>query len=71
MFKIIPNLQDYAAIDARCGRLPDDASYDVRLKRFQLAQNVKLVRLWDHGLLPVEMMREMDRIFGTHTFTLH
>jgi hypothetical protein len=67
MLRIIPSFRDYAAVEARCGRLPDHASYEERLRRYRLAQTAKLIRLWEHGLLSVEVMREMDRILRPDT----
>jgi hypothetical protein len=60
--KITPNLQDFARVQALCGRLPDEASDEERVERYRLMQTAKLIRLWEHGLLPVEVMGELDRI---------
>jgi hypothetical protein len=60
--KTIPDPEDFAAIEAEHGPLPHDATVQRAAERYRLAQARKLIRLWEQGKLPLELMREMDRI---------
>jgi len=60
--KTIPDPQDIAAIEAERGALPRDATPEQVKERYMLAQVRKLIRLWEQGKLPLDVMREMDRI---------
>ena len=60
--KTIPDPQDIAAIEAEHGVLPRDATPEQAKERYMLAQARKLIRLWEQGKLPLDTMREMDRI---------
>jgi hypothetical protein len=59
---IEPDYQDHEAIEAEYGRLPDDATIGQMAERYRYAQVRKMIRLWEHGKLPVELMRELDEI---------
>jgi len=60
--KTIPDPEDIAAIEAEHGALPQDATPEQVKERYMLAQARKLIRLWEQGKLPLDVMREMDRI---------
>jgi hypothetical protein len=60
--KIIPDPADSAAIDAEHGALARDPNPEQAQQRYMLAQARKLIRLWEQGKLPLDVMREMDRI---------
>lgn len=62
--KTIPDPEDIAAIEAEHGALPKDATPEQVRQRYMLAQARKLIRLWEQGKLPLDLMREMDRIAG-------
>ena len=51
--KIEPDPQDFDAVK-------NEKASDA--EKYRLAQTHKLMRLYDHGLLPVEEMREIDKI---------
>ncbi|MGZ3247971.1 MAG: hypothetical protein ACXWI7_11560 [Croceibacterium sp.] len=59
---IKPDQQDYEAVEREHGRLPESASTEERAKQYRLAQANKLIRLYEQGKLPLEVMREMDKI---------
>jgi len=59
---IEPDPQDYKAIEREHGVLPSSATVEQHAYRYQLAQAQKLIRLYEHGKLPLALMREMDRI---------
>ena len=52
---ITPDRQDYEAIEREHGRLPE-------AERYRLAQANKLIRLYEQGKLPLDLMRSMDKI---------
>jgi hypothetical protein len=60
--KIKPDPQDYQAIERKYGPLPKGASDKEAAKHYQLAQANKLIRLYEQGKLPLELMRELDEI---------
>lgn len=59
---VIPDPRDFAAIEEEYGKLPADASEDQRKHHYTLALMLKLIRLHDHGRLPLHLMREWDEI---------
>ena len=61
--EIIPDPQDFEAIEQEHGRLPSDASDEQRKHHYCLALMLKMIRLHEHGRLPLHLMREMDRIW--------
>jgi len=60
--EIIPDPQDLEAIEHEHGRLPPDATDEQRRHHYCLAQMLKMIRLYEHGRLPLNLMREMDKI---------
>jgi hypothetical protein len=60
--KIVPDRQDYESVEREYGRLPDNARDAQRAYHYNLAQAGKLIRLYEQGKLPLELMREMDKI---------
>jgi len=60
--KTIPDPEDIAAIEAEHRPLPEHATLEQVKERYMLAQARKLIRLWEQGKLPLDVMREMDRI---------
>jgi hypothetical protein len=62
MAKIKPDRQDYEAIECQYGPLPDDATIQEQGHRYRLCQAAKQIRLYEHGKLPLDEMRAMDRI---------
>jgi hypothetical protein len=59
---IIPDARDFEAIEQEHGRLPADASDEQKKRRYCLALMLKMIRLHDHGRLPLHQMREWDEI---------
>jgi hypothetical protein len=59
---IKPDPQDYEAIERKYGPLPPNASDAQAGERYRLAQCNKLLRLYEQGKLPLNLMREMDKI---------
>jgi hypothetical protein len=59
---IKPDRQDFEAIEHEHGPLPDDATTQDQADRYRLAQAAKLIRLYEQGKLPLDLMREMDKI---------
>ena len=59
---IKPDAEDYAAIDAEHGVLAADATNEQCGHYYRLAQARKLLRLYDHERLPVELIRGIDRV---------
>jgi hypothetical protein len=59
---IIPDPQDFQAIESEYGTLPADATDEQRNRQYRLALMLKMVRLYEHGRLPLTMMREIDEI---------
>ena len=62
MSEIIPDPEDFEAIEQEHGTLPPDASDEQNRRRYCLALMLKMIRLHDHGRLPLELMREWDEI---------
>jgi hypothetical protein len=60
--EIIPDPEDIEAIEHEHGRLPSDASEKQRRRRYCLALMLKMIRLYDHGKLPLNLMREFENI---------
>jgi hypothetical protein len=60
--QIIPDAEDFQAIESEYGRLPPNASDDQRSRHYCFALTLKMVRLYEHGQLPLGLMREMDKI---------
>jgi hypothetical protein len=60
--QIIPDPQDFEAIKHEHGGLPPDATDEQRGHHYSLALMLKLIRLYEHGRLPLNLMREMDKI---------
>jgi hypothetical protein len=58
---IKPDAQDFEAVARQFGDLPENAS-EQRADHYLLAQATKLLRLYDHGKLPLKLMREIDEI---------
>jgi hypothetical protein len=59
---IIPDPQDFLAVESEYGKLSANASDEQKNRHYCLALTLKLIRLYDHGRLPLNIMREMDRI---------
>jgi hypothetical protein len=59
---IIPDPQDFEAIEHEHGRPPPDATDEQRRRHYCLAQMLKMIRLYEHGKLPLNLMRELDNI---------
>src|SRR5262245_7536580 len=57
-----PDPQDYEAVEREHGSLPQDASQEQQLDRYRLAQNARLIRLYDQGKLPDYLMRHVNKI---------
>jgi hypothetical protein len=64
---IKPDPQDYEAIEREHGPLPANASDAEVADRYRDAQAAKLTRLYEQGKLPLETMREMDKIRSRRT----
>jgi hypothetical protein len=60
--QIIPDPDDFQAIESEYGRLRPDASDEQRSRHYCFALALKMVRLYEHGRLPLRLMREMDKI---------
>ena len=60
--RVRPDQQDHAAVEKDRGPSPTDASTKDMAERWRLAQANKLIRLHEQGLLPLEKMREMDKL---------
>ena len=60
--EIIPERRDFEVIEEEYGRLPPDAPQKQIRRHYFLALTLKMVRLHDHGRLPLHLMREMDAI---------
>jgi hypothetical protein len=56
---IVPDRQDMDAVDQQHGRphTPREA-----IEHYRFAQARKLVRLYEHGRLPLVLMRQLDEI---------
>jgi hypothetical protein len=64
---IEPDPQDYEAIEREHGPLPANASDAEHAHRYRLAQANKQIRLYAQGKLPLDQMREMDKIRSRRT----
>jgi hypothetical protein len=60
--EIIPDPGDFKTIEEEYGRLPPDAPEKQIRRHYFLALTHKMIRLHDHGRLPLHLMREMDAI---------
>ena len=60
--EIIPDPQDFQAIEQEHGKLPPGATEELRQHHYCLAQMLKMIRLYDNGKLPITLIREMDKI---------
>jgi hypothetical protein len=60
--KIEPDKSDFEAVERRYGRLPPSAPNRQAAEHYRLAQVTKLIRLYEQGKLPLELMREMDKL---------
>jgi hypothetical protein len=60
--EIIPDPQDFEAIEHEHGRLPPNATDEQRQRHYCLAQMLKMIRLYDHGKLSLDLMRKLDNI---------
>ena len=60
--EIIPDAQDFQAVEQEHGRLAPGATEEQRRHHYCLAQMLKMIRLYEHGKLPLTLMREMDEI---------
>ncbi len=59
---ITPDPRDLEAIEEEYGRLAPDASEEQRRHHYFLALMLKMIRLHDHGRLPLHLMREWDEL---------
>jgi len=57
-----PDKQDIERVEREEGPLPENASDEQLAHRYWLYQAAKLIRLYEHGKLPLALMREMDQI---------
>ena len=60
--KIVPDLEDLDAINKDTPDDPHKTSIENAAHKYQLAQARKLIRLCELGKLPVELMREMEKL---------
>jgi hypothetical protein len=60
--EITPDPRDFEAIEEEYGKLPPDASDEQRRHHYFLALMLKMIRLHDHGRLPLHLMREWDEL---------
>jgi hypothetical protein len=60
--EIILDPRDFEAIEQEHGKLPPDASDELRKHHYCLALMLKIIRLHDNGRLPLHLMREWDEI---------
>ena len=60
--EIIPDPEDFQAIEEEHGKLPAGTTEELRRHHYCLAQMLKMIRLYDNGKLPLNLMREMDKI---------
>ena len=63
--KLVPDPEDYLAVERTQGNLPVNATDEQTAERFRLAQAHKLIRLYEHGRLPLDVMRAIDAILQT------
>ena len=59
---ITPDTRDFQAIEQEHGRLRANASDEERQRYYYLALMLKMIRLHEHGRLPLPLMHEMDSI---------
>ena len=62
MKPIKPDQQDIETVEREEGPLPENASDEQLAHRYHLYQATKLIRLYEHGKLPLALMRGMDKI---------
>ena len=60
--EIIPDPRDFEAIENEHGRLSVDATDEQIRRNYCLAQMLKMIRLYDHGKLSLDLMRKLDNI---------
>jgi hypothetical protein len=60
--EIVPDPRDFEAIEEEHGKLPPNASEEQRRRHYCLALILKMIRLHDHGRLPLDLMRGWDEI---------
>ena len=65
--KIIPDPDDYAAVATTHPELADAAKDEcgnvkAAAEMYRLAQSHKIIRLYENGLLPLDIMRELDNL---------
>ena len=59
---IVPEQCDIDKVEAKYGRLPHQAPLAEQAERYRLYQAQALIRLWENGQLPLDLMREMDAL---------
>ncbi|HJU20596.1 MAG TPA: hypothetical protein VJ770_29455 [Stellaceae bacterium] len=57
-----PTAEDFAKIEASEGPCPADADDAERGRRWRLVQAAQLIRLYEQGRLPVNLMRHLDKL---------
>jgi hypothetical protein len=60
--KLLPDDDDYLAVEQEYGALPAHATDKQFAERYRLAQANKLIRLYERGKLPLEVMRALDQL---------
>jgi len=60
--QIIPDPEDFQAIESEYGTLRPNATEEQRNRHICLAVMLKMIRLYEHGRLPLPLMREKDQI---------
>jgi hypothetical protein len=60
--EITPDPRDFEAIESEHGKLPVDATDEQIRRHYCLAQMLKMIRLYDHGKLSLDLMRKLDNI---------
>ena len=55
---------DIEKVEREYGRLPSNADRAGQAERWRLVEATKLIRLYDQGRLPLEMMHELDKLRG-------
>jgi hypothetical protein len=64
---IVPEQCDIDKIDAQHGRLPRGASVEQQAERYCLYQAQALIRLWEDGQLPLDLIQKMDGLASWKT----
>jgi hypothetical protein len=60
--KVIPDPEDFDAVERKYGPTPPAATVEQRAKMYQMARANKLIRLWQQGKLPLEETDPVDKI---------